>query len=474
MLFSSIPFLFFFLPLVLLTYFLVPRRFKNSVLLVFSLIFYAWGEPVYVLLMIASIAINYVFGLLVHGAKQKAKPRQAKGWLILSVVFNVGAIGFFKYADFVVANLSSILGIHLQLLNIPLPIGISFYTFQIMSYVIDLYWDEVEVEKNIFDLGTYIALFPQLIAGPIVRIRDVAVALKSRRENFNDFADGVRRFVTGLAKKVLLANTIGAVWSDISAVPFAELSVVSAWIGIIAFAFQIYFDFSAYSDMAIGLGKMFGFHFLENFNYPYIATSITEFWRRWHMSLSTWFRDYVYIPLGGSRKGMARQIVNLFIVWMLTGLWHGASWNFVLWGLYFCLFLILEKLFLLKFLKALPAFFGHVYTLFIVLMSWVLFSFESMRDVGSYLRAMFGGHGRPLIDDMSRYQLLSNALLFVILVFAAMPWPRQWFARWQRRASARQFSGLAVTEIVGTIILLILVTAHLVDAGFNPFLYFRF
>lgn len=476
MVFSSIPFLFFFLPLVLFFYYVAPRRLKNTVLLIFSLFFYAWGEPVYVLLMIGSIVINYVFGLLLDRAKRGKNQKRAKRWLVLSIVFNVGLLGFFKYADFLLENVSLFVGADLGRLDLPLPIGISFYTFQIMSYVIDLYRGHVWVQTNLIDLGAYVSLFPQLIAGPIVRIRDVAAALRERKESVSAFAEGVSRFVTGLGKKVLLANTIGAVWSEIQALPLDELSAMTAWLGILAFTFQIYFDFSAYSDMAIGLGLMFGFRFLENFNYPYVARSITEFWRRWHISLSSWFREYVYIPLGGNRKGLKRQIVNLFIVWLLTGLWHGASWNFVFWGLYFFLLLILEKAFLLRLLERAPSVISHLYTLFFVIVSWVIFSFEKLTDVWQYLSAMFNLNGAPFIDSVARYHALSNRSLFVILAIASTPLPRRLFYRLQKAMAFKSvpdscFFGL---KLIATLGLMLLVSAHLVDAGFNPFLYFRF
>ena len=352
MVFSSLLFLFYFLPAVLAVYFIVPRKAKNVVLLLFSLFFYAWGEPVYILLMLFSICMDYLLGLWMERVKQA--PGRAKKVLALAVVLNVALLGFFKYADFFVENLNALTGLAIPALQIPLPIGISFYTFQAMSYLIDLYRGDVPVQRNIISFGTYVSLFPQLIAGPIVRMRTVVGELADRRENFDDFSSGVKRFVTGLGKKVLIANTVGAVWSQISAMEIRELPVLTAWIGLFAFTFQIYFDFSGYSDMAIGLGRMFGFHFLENFDYPYISKSITEFWRRWHISLSSWFKEYVYIPLGGNRKGFPKQIRNILIVWLLTGFWHGASWNFVAWGLYFGVLLIAEKLFLLRFLEKLP------------------------------------------------------------------------------------------------------------------------
>ena len=419
MVFSSLLFLFYFLPAVLAVYFIVPRRAKNVVLLLFSLFFYAWGEPVYIFLMLFSICMDYLLGLWMERAKQA--PGRAKKVLALAVVLNVALLGFFKYADFFVENLNALTGLAIPALQIPLPIGISFYTFQAMSYLIDLYRGDVPVQRNIISFGTYVSLFPQLIAGPIVRMRTVVGELADRRENFDDFSSGVKRFVTGLGKKVLIANTVGAVWSQISAMDIRELPVLTAWIGLFAFTFQIYFDFSGYSDMAIGLGRMFGFHFLENFDYPYISKSITEFWRRWHISLSSWFKEYVYIPLGGNRKGIPKQIRNILIVWLLTGFWHGASWNFVAWGLYFGVLLIVEKLFLLRFLKKLPAFFQHVYTMLLVMLGWAIFSFDSLGNGIAYIRALFGGYGQPIWDGGGVYLLYTNIALLLIAAVGSTP-----------------------------------------------------
>ena len=473
MLFSSIPFLFFFLPVTLAVYYVVPRAGKNAVLLFFSLVFYAWGEPAFVLLMILSIVVNWWLGLRLEHARGTDHAKRARTWLVVAVIFNIGLLGFFKYADFIAGNIAALTGADISMPGLPLPIGISFYTFQILSYVIDLYWGRVWVQTNIIDLGTYVALFPQLIAGPIVRIRDVAVALRERQETFAMFAEGISRFVTGLAKKVLLANSIGAVWSDIQAMPLGSLPVLTAWTGILSFAFQIYFDFSAYSDMAIGLGLMFGFRFNENFDYPYTAVSITDFWRRWHISLSSWFREYVYIPLGGNRRGLPRQVMNLFIVWFLTGLWHGANWNFVLWGLYFAVLLFIEKAFLGKRLARLPKALNRLYTLFFVIISWVIFSFESVRDIGAYIGAMFGSAG-IFADAGSGYHLLSNLVLFAVLIVASTPWPRLFFFRLRVRLDETGGRWLFVLRLAAGGVLLLLTTAHLVDAGFNPFLYFRF
>lgn len=373
MVFSSLTFLLMFLPAVLIVYFAVPRRGKNAVLFIFSLLFYAWGEPIYVCLMIFSTVLDYSCGRLVE--KYRGTSKQKIG-LIISICVNLGLLFFFKYTDFFIGTVNGVFGTSIPQLNLPLPIGISFYTFQTMSYTIDVYRGDAKMQKNIISFGAYVSLFPQLIAGPIVRYQDIADQLDERTHSFDKFGDGAKRFVTGLGKKVLLANNIGLLWSTISATEAASLTTVGAWLGIIAFAFQIYFDFSGYSDMAIGLGKMFGFSFLENFNYPYISKSVTEFWRRWHMSLGTWFRDYVYIPLGGNRKGLPLQIRNIAVVWLLTGFWHGASWNFVLWGVFYGILLVCEKLFLLKWLKKVPSFVGHIYTMLTVLLGWVLFAFD--------------------------------------------------------------------------------------------------
>ena len=420
MVFSSLNFMFVFLPIVFGIYFISPRKIRNFILFIASLVFYAWGEPFYVVLMLFSTILNFVYGALV----QKYKGKTSAKWILASsVVLNLGILGFFKYTDFFIGNINAWFGTSIPLLNLTLPIGISFYTFQMMSYVIDVYRGDAAAQKNFVSFGAYVALFPQLVAGPIVRYTTIADQLDNRRENTDMFAYGIKRFVTGLAKKVLLANTIGQVWTQISAMEVSSMSVVGTWIGALAFTFQIYFDFSAYSDMAIGLGYMLGFKFLENFDYPYISKSITEFWRRWHISLGTWFREYVYIPLGGNRKGLVRQIFNLLIVWFCTGFWHGASWNFLIWGGYYGVLLIIEKLFLLKVLKKIPAFFSHVYTLFFVVIGWVIFGFDDMTKGWEYLKGMFGFGGLQLVDNMSLYLLLSNIVLILILIVASTPLP---------------------------------------------------
>ncbi len=385
MLFSSNVFLYFYIPIILVLYYLSPRKLRNLTLFVVSLIFYGWGEPVYVLLMAVTILLNYLFGAWIYRCKSRGQ--SAKGVLIVGVAANLLILGYFKYATFLLESLQSVLPFlaGMKVAQIMLPIGISFYVFQSMSYIIDVYRDDAPVQKDPIAFGTYVTLFPQLIAGPIVRYADVARQLVERRENVTQFASGIRRFIVGLAKKILLANQMGALWESLQTQP----GTLAAWVGIAAYALQLYFDFSGYSDMAIGLGRMLGFEFLENFNYPYIAKSITDFWRRWHISLSTWFREYVYIPLGGNRKGLSRQILNLLIVWGLTGFWHGASWNFLLWGLYYGVLLILEKVVLLKLLKKTPGVLCHIYTMLAVLLGWALFYFEDMGALGTFFTQAF-------------------------------------------------------------------------------------
>ncbi len=471
MVFSSLLFLFRFLPIVMILYFILPRKFRNALLFISSLIFYAWGEPVYVTLMIFSTVVDYTHGVLVNRFKNQGKMRAARCVVASSMIINLALLGFFKYSDFFILNINNIFGTGIPLLNLPLPIGISFYTFQTMSYTVDVYRGDAKVQRNIISFGAYVALFPQLIAGPIVQFKTIADQLDNRRENFDDFSEGVTRFMTGLGKKVLLANNAGIIWDTVLASNLDTLPVLSAWIGILAYSFQIYFDFSGYSDMAIGLGRMFGFKFLENFNYPYMSKSITEFWRRWHISLGSWFRDYVYIPLGGNRKGPARHIINICIVWLLTGFWHGANWNFILWGVYFGALLIIEKFFLLKLLKKLPAFVSHIYTLFFVVISWAIFAIEDMGVLGKYLAAMFGASG-SLADNTSMYLLLTNAVLFVILAFAATPAPKMLAGRLLNKLG-ENVSGTVIKNVV-FVAILVLSTAYLVDASYNPFLYFRF
>ncbi|MCB5779776.1 MBOAT family O-acyltransferase [Flavonifractor plautii] len=465
MLFSSIPFLYYFLPLVLAVYFLTPARFRNAVLLLASLIFYAWGEPKYVLLMLASILSGYGFGLL---QEQYRGQKGAKLVCGLSVAVSLSFLLYFKYADFFLENFNAATGLGVPLLRIALPIGISFYTFQIISYTVDVYRGE-PAQKNLIHLAAYVAMFPQLIAGPIVRYSDIAQQLEHRSHSTALAAEGVRRFLIGLGKKILIANQLGELCSVFRASD--EKSVLFYWLYAVAFALHIYFDFSGYSDMAIGLGKVFGFHFLENFNYPYISASITEFWRRWHMSLGTWFRDYVYIPLGGNRVGRARQLLNILVVWMLTGFWHGAAWNFVVWGLMFAVLLIMEKLWLLKPLsKCRPL--AHLYVVFFVVISFVIFNAENMGQALSDIGGLFGAGGIPLVSAEAVYCLRSFALVLILAVLGATPLLRNGLVRLSQYPTAGKV--LNALEPFTLFILLLVMTGYLVDGSFNPFLYFRF
>ncbi len=466
MLFSSIPFLYYFLPLTLLCYFLAPRRAKNAVLLLFSLVFYAWGEPKYVLFMVASILQGYLFGRLVE--KYRNYPRRSKLFLTVSVLFSLLLLGYCKYADFFIRSFNAVTGLSVPLLRVALPIGISFYTFQILSYVVDVYRGTVAAQRNLIDLGTYIAMFPQLIAGPIVRYADIEPQLKERRSTPDMIAAGAQRFVLGLAKKVLIANVLYQLITVYKST--TQPSVLYSWMYAAAYMLHIYFDFSGYSDMAIGLGKIFGFHFAENFNYPYISRSATEFWRRWHMSLGSWFRDYVYIPMGGNRVAPARRYFNILVVWILTGLWHGADWNFVLWGLFFAVFLIMEKGFLLKPLQKLPVL-SHLYTLLLVAVSFVIFDSAGLSEAATHLGRMFGAGGIPLVTGEALYYLGSYAVTFIIAIIGATPFPTRMAKQLSEGKGGRALSILAPAALV---LVLAVVTAYLVDGSFNPFLYFRF
>ncbi len=460
MVFSSVVFLFYFLVPVLILYYVLPRKGRNIVLFAASLLFYAWGEPRYVLLMIFSAAFNYASGLVIGKCSHK------KLSLAANVIVNIGILVFFKYTNFVLSWAGALFPQGSPVLDIALPIGISFYTFQALSYTIDVYREKTEVQKSFIDFGLYLSLFPQLIAGPIVRYNDVALQLRERRESGRMFADGVCRFAAGLCKKVIIANNVGKLWDMVSGYDLTGLSAAMAWLGVIAFTLQIYFDFSGYSDMAIGLGKMFGFEFLENFNYPYISKSITEFWHRWHMSLSSWFKEYVYIPLGGNRKGKVRTYINILIVWMLTGLWHGASWNFVMWGLYYALLLILEKLFLKKLLDRI-GWASVVYTMFFVVIGWALFAVEDLGGVISYIRAMFNfGYGGFGEEDFL-YNLSSYAVTLLLAAFVATGVPKMLFYRFTPKK-------LQCVKYIAAAAGFVLCTAYLVDGTFNPFLYFRF
>ena len=465
MVFSSLLFLFLYLPVVLAVYYLVPARWRNPVLFAANMVFYGWGEPVYILLMLFSIALNYVNGLLID--KYRARQKRARFILVVNVVLNLALLGFFKYYDLIAETLSLLPFIHIAPLGLELPIGISFYTFQTMSYPIDVYRGDARAQRNFISFGTFVALFPQLIAGPIVRYKDISDQLDFRPKDADQFASGVRRFLVGLAKKVLIANNIGVLWDTYAAMGASSLTCLGAWMGIAAFTLQIYFDFSGYSDMAVGLGRMLGFEFLENFNYPYISRSVTEFWRRWHISLGTWFRDYVYIPLGGNRKGLGRQLLNIAVVWALTGIWHGANWTFLLWGLYYAVFLILEKTFLLRFMEKWPDFLRRIYTMVVVMSGWVIFQLDTLAEVGTYLGAMFGFGQAGFSTEADLFRLGSYALTLCASVFFCTPAAKNLFGKLPEKVR-----GAAAPVLIA--LGLVVCTAYLVDATYNPFLYFRF
>ena len=467
MLFSSIPFLYYFLPLVLAVYFLTPRAGKNAVLFLSSLLFYAWGEPRFCIFMLLSIAQGYVFGRLIEKHAQNKK--RSKLFLTASVALSLALLAYCKYADFFLSSVNAVTGLSFKLLHVTLPIGISFYTFQILSYVVDVYRGSVPAQKSFLKLGTYIAMFPQLIAGPIVRYAEIAPQLDSRQTTLEDVSSGACRFVIGLSKKVLLANVL---YELITAFQQSrDLSVLYFWLYAVSFALQLYFDFSGYSDMAIGLGRIFGFRFSENFNYPYISASITEFWRRWHISLGSWFRDYVYIPLGGNRVSKAKWLRNILVVWMLTGLWHGASWNFVLWGLGFAVLLVAEKLVYGRLLQRTHVL-KHVYTLLLVMLSFVLFNADSVSEAVSQLGAMFGAGGLPLVSTEGVYYLKSYAGTFLFATIGATPLVSNAISRFGKTRFGAQ--ALTVLQPLVMLALLAACTAFLVDGSFNPFLYFRF
>lgn len=466
MVFSSILFIFSFLPVALGLYIIVPKQLKNLILLLVSLFFYAWGEPVYVFLMLFTIAFDFFMGLLMDKQPHLFRKRI----FIFTLIVNLSILFFFKYWGFFLDNINQLFNLGIPYTPLTLPIGISFYTFQILSYIIDIYLKKVPVQKNIISFGLYVTMFPQLIAGPIVRYKDINDQLTNRAISQEKFGAGVERFIQGLGKKVLLANNIGYIWTLISAMDISQLSVLSAWIGIISFTFQIYFDFSGYSDMAIGLGKMFGFEFLENFNYPYISKSISEFWRRWHISLGTWFREYLYIPLGGNRVTIPRLFINLSIVWFLTGLWHGASWNFVIWGVFYGLILFAEKIFLGPLLEKTPPFFQHFYTLILVVIGWVFFASPNLEFALTYLKVMFFSAHVALIDTTGLYYLTTNFVLLVICGFFATPFIQLHFTKLIHSEKKWVIPfGLGLNCL-----LLFLSIAYLVTETYNPFLYFRF
>ena len=462
MLFSSIPFLYYFLPIVVIVYYCVPFKFKNLVLLLSSLIFYGWGEPKYLILMVFTIIIFYFCGILIEKAKT---PIWNKIWLIISIVMSLSILAVFKYADFAIDSINKITGIGVPLLKLALPVGISFYTFQCLSYTIDVYRGNVDAQKNLIDFATYVCLFPQLIAGPIIRYIDISKELKNRKHSFRQFYDGMLRFLIGLGKKIIIANQLGELVSICRA--SNEPSILLYWIYAIAFMLHIYFDFSGYSDMAIGLGKIFGFNFIENFNYPYMSKSVTEFWRRWHMSLGSWFKDYVYIPLGGNRVSKIKWILNIFIVWSLTGLWHGAAWNFVAWGIFYAVILLLEKIFLKD---KMPKIIQNPYTLFIVMIGFVLFNATNMKEAFEYSIGLFSFGKIPLSNDFINYYVNSYLVIINAAVIGATNYPKQ-LARKIKYKMKNQFAWL---ESLFMLVLLLVCTAYLIDGSFNPFLYFRF
>ena len=469
MVFSSLSFLFLFLPIFFMLYLIAPKLLKNTFLFIGGLFFYAWGEPFYVFILLASTFIDYSLGLVMH--KNEDKPKIRKIALIASVIMNLSLLGLFKYGGFIAGNINALMGRELFNINLPLPIGISFYTFQTLSYTIDLYRRRIGVQKNPISFAAFVTMFPQVVAGPIVRYEEVADEINNRRINLDMVYDGICRFTLGLGKKVLLANNIGVLWAIVKASDFSELSTVTAWLGIIAFTFQIYFDFSGYSDMAIGLGKLIGFKFPENFNYPYSSHSISEFWRRWHITLGSWFKSYVYFPMGGSRKGKARTLINLAVVWFLTGIWHGASWNFILWGVLMGAFVISEKLFMGRLLEKLPWFLSNIYVMLVVIVLWTFFDLPTLGDTVSYVGVMLGRGGNgTVLDQQAAYMIMNYGIMFTICIFACSEFPRNIVNAVRRR--------LPVLVDYGTIPVVLTVfaasSAYLVNAGYNPFLYFNF
>ena len=465
MLFTSISFLYYFLPALIIIYFITPKKYKNIILLIASLLFYFYGEPKYVFLMIAEIVIAYTGAILIDKYKN-----QSKNILIITLFIHVFLLIIFKYTDFILQTIKYISNANIKLLNIALPIGISFYTFQIISYVIDVYNGKVKVQKNIINLATYVSLFPQLVAGPIVRYQTVEKELDDRVHSFNNFAYGIRRFSIGLAKKVLIANALGELCTK--AFVLNETTVIFYWIFGISYMLQLYFDFSAYSDMAIGLGRIFGFNFPENFNYPYISKSITEFWRRWHISLGTWFKDYVYIPLGGNRDGKYKQIRNILIVWLLTGIWHGANWTFLIWGLLFGIILIIEKIFLNKFMEKLPSFIKRIYVLFIVMILFIIFNAENMSVALTNIKGLFGMNGEVFVNDYTLHYLKSYLPLLIIAFLGATPFIKTLIDKLRKNKYANNI--INILEPILIVMILVVVTSYLIDNSYNPFLYFRF
>ncbi len=468
MVFSSLPFLFVFFPITFLLYYIVPKKAKNILLLITSLIFYAWGEPVYVFLMIATCFVGYITALWME-----KYPKKNKLILVITIIIYLAVLGFFKYANFLIDNINLVFGLSINSLSLSLPIGISFYTFQILSYTVDVYKKTVKPERNFLYFTTYVSLFPQLIAGPIVRYETISEELHNRTVTLEKFSKGFTRFIIGIGKKVLIANNIGALYNSICA--SQDITVTMAWLGTIAFGFQIYFDFSAYSDMAIGMGKMLGFSFFENFNYPYIANSVTDFWRRWHMSLSTFFRDYVYIPLGGNRCSKARHIRNILVVWGLTGLWHGASWNFIIWGLYFGVLLLIEKFWLKKYIEKLPNILRIIYTDFLVLISWAIFAFDDFKSLSNWFSKMFG-IGNSFVSTETLYYLKNYAIIIVICIIGCTPLMKTIYKKLNKKFENKKALSVIfdTASLIICIGIFVLSVAYLVNSSYNPFLYFRF
>lgn len=468
MVFSSLVFIFIFLPIVLSIYYLVPYRLKNLILFISSIFFYAWGEPIYIILMIFSIVINYLAALLI---KNTIKDKSKRKFIFFTVLLlDISILLFFKYYGFLISNINWILGLNLEIRELPLPLGISFYTFQLISYIADVYTNKVKAQKNIIDFGAYISMFPQLVAGPIVQYSDIEKQLKEKEISIDKFGQGVERFIFGLGKKVLIANNLGAIWQQVKVIPIDSLTVLTGWIGIISFTLQIYYDFSGYSDMAIGLGKMLGFEFLENFNYPYMSKSITEFWRRWHISLGSWFKEYIYIPLGGNRRGNIIQFRNLMIVWFTTGLWHGASWNFIVWGLYFGLIIYSEKIFLKSILKNVPDIIAHIYTMILVAIGWIFFDLSSLNDAIQYIKVILGLNSNKLCDNFSLYLISTNLIILIIAIILSTDIINKTIKDIKKRLRERDIFLFVFIELI----ILIISTAYLIGESYNPFLYFRF
>lgn len=458
-----------FLPIAIFIYYVTPIKFRNYVLLVLSIIFYAWGEPIYLLLIIPLIIFDYLCAMLIYKYRENNKDL-SKLALIIMIIINVSILGFFKYFEFVINNINNLFNVSWTIKGYPLPIGISFYTFQIISYAADVYVGKIKPERNIIKFATYVTMFPQLASGPIMKYEEVGIQLTNRQEGIDKFTEGIERFIVGFGKKVLIANNIGIIWSSIKSMPFEEISVTSAWLGIIAFTLQIYFDFSGYSDMAIGVAKMFGFELIENFKYPYMSNSVSEFWRRWHISLGRWFKDYIYIPLGGNRVNVVKQVRNLFIVWFITGLWHGASWNFIFWGLYFGIFVLLEKLFLSKILNKIPKIISNIYTMLIVMIGWVIFDNDKLSSAIKYIKLMFGAGNNMFLDNTARYYLYTNAFLVILAVICATPI----IGKINKKAKNKDNLLIHTINIILYMSILFLSTAYLVNKSFSPFLYFKF